>query len=112
MKCNLNDRLVKSRLPWAMLLVVAPLCSQSPGADTPAGDPGLKVATCQFPVSGDVDENASYIKDFIKQAAANKADVVHFSEAALSGYAGVDVPTFDNYNWDKLRARTGEIIGL
>ncbi len=84
MKCNVNDRLVKSRLSWATLVAVVLLCLQSPAADTPPGGPGLKVATCQFPVSGDVDENARYIKDFIKQAAANKADVVHLSEAALS----------------------------
>jgi hypothetical protein len=74
--------------------------------------PGLKVATCQFPVSGDVAENAKYIKDWITKAAANKADIVHFSEAALSGYAGADVPDFDNYDWDKLRFHTQEIVSL
>jgi predicted amidohydrolase len=72
----------------------------------------LKVATCRFPVSGDVDEDARYIKGFIEEAARNQADVVHFSEAALSGYAGVDVPDFNDYDWDKLRAHTKEIMGL
>ncbi|MDK1032734.1 MAG: nitrilase-related carbon-nitrogen hydrolase [Planctomycetia bacterium] len=54
----------------------------------------LKVATCQFPVSGDVRRNAGYIQRLIRKAASRKADVVHFCEAALTGYAGVDFPSF------------------
>ncbi len=107
-----NDWLAERMVFRAMLLVVVLLYSQSAGADSPANGPDLKVATCQFPVSGDVDENARYIKDFIKKAAANQADVVQFSEAALSGYAGVDIPDFDNYDWDKLRTQTREIMSL
>lgn len=37
----------------------------------------LKIATCQFPVTGDIRANADYIKRFIVEAAANKADIVH-----------------------------------
>jgi predicted amidohydrolase len=107
-----NAWLVELMLFPAILLVVVLLCWQSAEADSPANRPGMKVATCQFPVSGDVVENATYIKDFIKKAAVNKADIVHFSEAALSGYAGVDIPNFDNYDWDKLRTHTQEIMGL
>lgn len=81
-------------------------------ADSPANAMTLKVATCQFPVSGDVDENAKTIKDFIAEAATNRADIVHFSEAALSGYGGVDIPNFDNYDWDRLRSHTRQIMGL
>jgi len=99
-------------LSWAMLLVVVLLCSQSAGAGSSSSSPRMKVATCQFPVSGDVDENARYVKGFIKKASANKADIVHFSEAALSGYARVDFPDFDGYNWEKLRTHTQEIMGL
>lgn len=94
------------------LLAVVVWSSQSAGADSPTVGPGLKVATCQFPVSADIDENARYIKDFVREAAANQADVVHFSEAALSGYARVDVPDFDHYDWDKLRAHTHDIMRL
>jgi hypothetical protein len=54
----------------------------------------LKVATCQFPVSGNIESNADYIKRFIKEAALNKADIVHLSEAALSGYPPKDIPSF------------------
>ena len=105
-----NDGLVVPMLSWAMLIVI--LCSRPAGADSPANGPVLKVATCQFPVSGDVDENARYITGFISKAAANDADIVHFSEAALSGYAGVDVPNFDNFDWDKLRTHTLDVMNL
>ncbi len=72
----------------------------------------LKVATCQFPVSGDVHKNAKFIKDFIKKAALQKADIVHFSEASLTGYPPVDIPSFKNYDWDALSKETKEIMAL
>lgn len=112
MRCKRNGWLGLSGLIGLTLPAVVLLCSQSDGAESSVSGPDLKVATCQFPVSGDADENARYIKDFIEEAATNQADIVHFSEAALSGYGGVDVPSFDNYDWDKLRSRTQEIISL
>ncbi|HAM08824.1 MAG: hypothetical protein A2X05_15275 [Bacteroidetes bacterium GWE2_41_25] len=72
----------------------------------------LKVATCQFPVTGDVQSNAKFIKEFVKEAAAKNADIVHFSEAALTGYPPKDIPSFDNYNWDALSHETSEIMAL
>ncbi|NLW84335.1 MAG: carbon-nitrogen hydrolase family protein [Phycisphaerae bacterium] len=72
----------------------------------------LNIATCQFAVSGDVDANAEKIRDLMRQAAAQNADIVHFSECALSGYAGVDVVDFVGYNWATLKERTREIIAL
>ena len=82
---------------------------------------GLKAATCQFPVSGDIDANADHICKMIRQAAGNGADVVHFCETALSGYAGscpdhgvkvFDVATFKRYDWERLRLRTRQIMSL
>jgi predicted amidohydrolase len=95
-----------------MLSAVVTLSCQTAGAAPSTDDSGLKVATCQFPVSANIGQNAKYITRFIEQAAANEADVVHFSEAALSGYAGVDVPNFENYDWDKLRTHTHDIMNL
>ncbi|MHC4988260.1 MAG: carbon-nitrogen hydrolase family protein, partial [Planctomycetota bacterium] len=37
---------------------------------------------------------------------------MHFSECALSGYAGVDFASFEGYNWDLLKERTLEMIKL
>jgi deaminated glutathione amidase len=72
----------------------------------------LKIATCQFPVSGDIKENAGYIKKFITEAASNRCDIIQFPEQALSGYPPVDIPSFQDYNWDLLRAETKEIMTL
>ena len=52
----------------------------------------IRVATCQFPVEGEVGKNRRSVLRQMSQAAEEGADVVHFSECALSGYAGVDIP--------------------
>ncbi len=72
----------------------------------------LKVATCQFPVTGEIRSNAEYIKKFIKEAALNGADIVHFSEAGLSGYPPKDIPSFEGFDWETLKKETYEIMGL
>ncbi|MCH7687890.1 MAG: carbon-nitrogen hydrolase family protein [Planctomycetes bacterium] len=69
----------------------------------------LRVATCQFSVEPDIDHNRRQVLRQMKQAHAQKADVVHFSECALSGYAGVDIPDTKSIDWDELVAATQEI---
>ena len=63
----------------------------------------LKIATCQFAVSSSIKRNANQICHFLNKAKKGKADIVHFSECALSGYVGTDFPNFENYNWQLLR---------
>ena len=72
----------------------------------------LKVATCQFPVSADVDRNYRHISSQIRKAKARGADVVHFPECALSGYAGADFKTYRGFDWEQLEKRTKEIFSL
>ena len=72
----------------------------------------LKVATCQFPVTGDLMSNAGYIKEYIIEAAQHQADIVHFSEAALTGYPPGDISSFENYDWEELREVSLEIMDL
>jgi predicted amidohydrolase len=72
----------------------------------------LKIATCQFPVSGSIKWNAGYIHSFMDQAAKSRAHIVHFSECALSGYAPADVKTFDGFDWQLLRTETEKIMKL
>ncbi|MHC5089116.1 MAG: nitrilase-related carbon-nitrogen hydrolase, partial [Planctomycetota bacterium] len=72
----------------------------------------IHIATCQFPVSADVEANASHIRDQMQQAADAGADIVHFPECALSGYASVDFESFAGYDWDLLKDKTTEIIEL
>jgi len=66
----------------------------------------LRIATCQFAVSRSVKRNASAIESFLHKAKKARAQIVHFSECALSGYVGTDFPTFDGYDWDLLKEET------
>ena len=80
----------------------------------------LKVATCQFPVSADIEQNAGWITRQMHESAEQGARVAHFPEGALSGYAGTDFETFTGYDWDALTApptaygtckRAGHLVG-
>jgi predicted amidohydrolase len=102
------DSLFFPLIAVAPLVVILLLISGNPGYTQEK----LKVATCQFPVTGDLKSNAGYIKKFINEAAQNNADIVHFSEAALSGYPPKDIPSFENYDWEALRKETYEILDL
>lgn len=63
----------------------------------------VRVATCQFPVGGNVMDNARYIVRQARLAKARGADVAHFPEGALSGYAGSDFASFEGFDWAVLR---------
>lgn len=73
---------------------------------------GLTVATAQFAVSADIDANRAAIERLMRQARTAGADVVHFPEAALSGYAGVDFPSFEGFDWPRLEKATLGIMAL
>lgn len=68
--------------------------------------PELVVATCQFPVGADIDTNLCWVVRQMEMAAERGARIVHFAEGALSGYAGSDFESFDNFRWDVLEAAT------
>ena len=105
---NLNSYFRSGILMVAVLVTLVPGSFCQPGS----GREKLKVATCQFPVTGDLQHNAGYIRKFIVEAAGNKADIVHFPEAALTGYPPEDIPSFDDYDWEALRAETRGIMSL
>ena len=69
----------------------------------------LRVATCQFSVEPDIEHNRRAIIRQIEQAARSGADVIHFSECALSGYIGVDLPDLSALDWDQLTEATRDI---
>lgn len=58
----------------------------------------LRVASCQFPVTGDIHRNARYVRRYLDRAADAGADLLHTSEARLSGYAGADFDQHSFYN--------------
>lgn len=91
---------------WLIMVCLSGITSQACSQDK------LKLATCQFPVSGDILENSGYIKKFIREAALNDSDLIQFPEQALSGYPPVDITSFKDYNWQLLRAETKEIMTL
>src|SRR2546430_10468768 len=70
----------------------------------------LRVATCQFSVEPKIAHNRKYVLAQIDQAADGGADVVHFSECALSGYAGIDFPDIAALDFDELRAATQDVM--
>jgi len=72
----------------------------------------LKVATCQFAVGRSVKRNSSEICELLHRAKKGKADIVHFSECALSGYVGTDFPNFEGYDWQLLKEETEKIMAL
>ena len=72
----------------------------------------LKVATCQFAVSSLIKRNAWRISDYLRRAKKARADIVHFSECALSGYVGTDYPNFAGYDWELLKQNTLQIMSL
>ena len=69
----------------------------------------LRVGTCQFSVEGDVAHNREQIIGLLEEAAEKGADLAHFSETALTGYPGVDIPSLDDTDWDLVTSATREI---
>jgi predicted amidohydrolase len=72
----------------------------------------LSVATCQFPTSGDIDANREFVLSLMKDARSRGADVAHFPEACLSGYAGNDVATNEEVDWARLASALREVMDL
>lgn len=70
----------------------------------------LTFVTAQFAVSADIDANLAAIESLMGQAWSAGADVVHFPEAALSGYAGVDFDSFEGFDWPRLEAATRRVM--
>jgi predicted amidohydrolase len=69
----------------------------------------LRVATCQFSVEPSIAHNRRWVLRQIEEAAEEGADLVHFSECALSGYAGVDIPDVAALDWEALVEATREV---
>lgn len=72
----------------------------------------LAVATCQFPTGADIGANLGHVLDLMRAAKARGADVAHFPEACLSGYAGIDMPSHEGFDWPRLAAATRDVLTL
>ena len=72
----------------------------------------LKIATCQFAVSGSINRNGGQICNYLRKAAKAGADIVHFPECALTGYVGPDFGSFEGFDWQLLTEQTQIIMAL
>ena len=72
----------------------------------------LTVATCQFPVGSDVRRNLEYVARQIQTARDRNADVAHFPETCLSGYAGVDFASHEGFDWPLLEGCVQRVLDL
>ena len=72
----------------------------------------IRIATCQFPVDANIRRNLRYIIEQMKEAKRRRAEVVHFSELCLSGYAGVEFPSLRGFDWELLEQATEKVIDL
>ncbi len=72
----------------------------------------LSIASCQFPVSDNIAENAQWIMQEMLEAHSLGATVCHFPECALSGYPGVDMRSMENFQWEELHSYTDSITRL
>jgi predicted amidohydrolase len=72
----------------------------------------LTVATCQFPVDADITRNSRYVRRQMRYAREQGADVAHFPEACLSGYAGSDFASYDGFDWALLERQTRRVLDL
>ena len=72
--------------------------------------PKLVLATCQFPVDEDPRRNLGFATRQIAAARARGADLVHFSEACISGYLGVEVSSHDAAGWERITAAMEEVM--
>ncbi len=69
----------------------------------------ITVATCQFTVGSNITSNGRRIREQIDRARRMRAEMAHFPESALSGYAGVDFTSWDDFDWD---LATSEMITI
>ena len=72
----------------------------------------LRIATAQFPVSRFLPRNLDYMVKLATQAKSKGADIVHFSETCLGGYAGVEFSSWDGYDWALLKDLEEEVPRL
>ena len=70
----------------------------------------VRVATCQFPVTAQIEANRAWISRQLRAASRRGADIAHFPEGALSGYAGTDFASFAGFRWDELRRATADVL--
>ncbi len=68
------------------------------------------IATAQSEISTNLADNLRNIEFFMRRAADAGADIIHFSEGALSGYIKSQIVDWNTFDWESLEAHLN-IIG-
>ena len=69
----------------------------------------MRLAAYQFAVTGDLKKNTDKIKEAVKKAAEQKADLIAFPECALSGYPPTDIASSKDFDVEALPAVLKEL---
>ena len=72
----------------------------------------ISVATCHFSVDADIRRNEEFVVSQMRSARELGADVAHFPEACLSGYAGTDFKSYRGFDWPRLEAAMHHVVNL
>ena len=72
----------------------------------------LKLATSQFLITANVDQNLNTIRRHMKRAHHEGAQLVHFSEACLTGYLGSELQSARECDWDGAHVAMHEVMAL
>ena len=72
----------------------------------------LTIATIQSSIGASVGINGAHIRGMMRRASASGAELAHFPEGALSGYAGQEIWGWDSVNWDEIEAELASIGAL
>lgn len=72
----------------------------------------LKIATVQFPLTKDIVHNRRRMEFWIEKAASAGAEVVHFSEAALTGYYSIHLKDIEEIDRSLLKEANGRLREL
>jgi len=72
----------------------------------------LTIATCQYDVSSEIKVNLYAVRNQLKLAGSQGADIVHFPETSLSGYAGMDFQDTGSQDKNALQVALGNICEL
>jgi predicted amidohydrolase len=72
----------------------------------------LTIATCQHPVGADINSNLASVLKLAGSAKSQNADIVHFSECNLTGYAGLDFMEIDRNDIPMINDALEQLKGL
>lgn len=72
----------------------------------------LVLATSQFRIEKQIDKNLNSVLRHMRYASHKGAHLIHFSEACLSGYLGVELTSTRQTDWAKLRSAVEQVLEL